>query len=240
MQNRSNNNLDFPVFTVCNNEYLKEDIEIMIDLQDLIDEISIDIESIGNELIELGNKLNFYINNIVSVTPQFNFKKNIIIFASDNKSEFYICDRTEISDYIKKIKINQDCACNASISEELKNIKEEIKALNKPPFSVNSKQFKRIADLINEYNEMHLELEYCGYEFNLYSEQYNEIFDAIKSMLSGTYLADLNEDNDFYVELYDENVHDLLLTRNDCDKNWQLIYLRKEFKDEFLDNAKKD
>ncbi len=240
MQNRSNNNLDFPVFTVCNNEYLKEDIEIMIDLQDLIDEISIDIESIGNELIELGNKLNFYINNIVSVTPQFNFKKNIIIFASDNKSEFYICDRTEISDYIKKIKINQDCACNASISEELKNIKEEIKVLNKPPFSVNSKQFKRIADLINEYNETHLELEYCGYEFNLYSEQYNEIFDAIKSMLSGTYLADLNEDNDFYVELYDENVHDLLLTRNDCDKNWQLIYLRKEFKDEFLDNAKKD
>ena len=240
MQNRSNNNLDFPVFTVCNNEYLKEDIEIMIDLQDLIDEISIDIESIGNELIELGNKLNFYINNIVSVTPQFNFKKNIIIFASDNKSEFYICDRTEISDYIKKIKINQDCACNASVSEELKNIKEEIKALNKPPFSVNSKQFKRITDLINEYNEMHLELEYCGYEFNLYSEQYNEIFDAIKSMLSGTYLADLNEDNDFYVELYDENVHDLLLTRNDCDKNWQLIYLRKEFKDEFLDNAKKD
>lgn len=240
MQNRSNNNLDFPVFTVCNNEYLKEDIEIMIDLQDLIDEISIDIESIGNELIELGNKLNFYINNIVSVTPQFNFKKNIIIFASDNKSEFYICDRAEISDYIKKIKINQDCACNASVSEELKNIKEEIKALNKPPFSVNSKQFKRITDLINEYNEMHLELEYCGYEFNLYSEQYNEIFDAIKSMLSGTYLADLNEDNDFYVELYDENVHDLLLTRNDCDKNWQLIYLRKEFKDEFLDNAKKD
>jgi hypothetical protein len=214
--------IDFPIFSVHGN-YLDEDIEQAVNLRATILELSENIDEVNKELKNLGQKLNIYINNTVKRKKPFDFLHEMIIFSDKNEISFY--PHEIIEQYMEESE------------EELEE--EEVFGLLPPTDDkaiLNQKQTQRCMELIESYNQLFMEYEYMLYDLEECNNWYGFIIDGVKEELSEIKLFDVkSKDESDIMEAFDDDIHELLITRDTDTKKWKFIYIRKEDRQKFID-----
>lgn len=235
-----NDQFDFPIFTVYGNDYFEEDLHEMIEIQHIIEEIKEDINNSSLKLKELGHQLNFYLNNIINLEKKFKCKNQLIVFTNKT-NQIAIYDRDQINDKVELLIQEYEGVEEEICKNLLDNLNDdEILPETDKKFKINNKQYKKLNELVQQYNDLFIQYEYFNYDLNEHYYDYNEILEDIKKSLSKIQMMEIVDEKtyDDEFESFDNDKHDLLITKDKINNKWQLIYLRKENKYEFLDLIK--
>lgn len=213
--------IDFPIFSIHGN-YLSEEIEQAVNLRNSIAELTEVVEEFNKHLVNTGTKLNIYINNTIKRDKPFNFIDNMIVFSGENEISIYSHDEVdEILD-----------------GQELCDLEEEELFDMLPPtndkFKLNKKQSAKCAELVDEYNSIFDEYECFLYDLEECTHWYTYIIEGFKEELTEIKLFDLKKGETQINEPFNEDKHELLITRDIETNDWKLIYIRKEDKDKFM------
>jgi len=215
--------INFPIFSIYGN-YLDEDIEQAVNLRYTIYELSSDVDEINKELINLGLKLNLYINNIIQKEKTFDFTNEMILFTDVNEISFY--PHQIVEDLLDKS--NEEEITEEEICEKLPKTKNRVK--------LNSKQIKRCSILVDSYNELFIEYECTLCDLDECNSWYNFVIDGIKEELMNVKLFDIKSNNKVEeLEPYNEDIHELLITKDADTKKWKCIYIHKDNREKFME-----
>lgn len=232
---------DFPVYAIYGDEYFEEDLQELVEIQFAIGEIHDDINETNQKLEDVGAKLNFYINNIIEMEEKFDYKNNLIIFSEEGEDdkEVLIYEREFVNNHVEELVEEYGDKWNEEHYDEIMDEVGDIILPNTDKrYNVNDKQYQRLNDLVDEYNNLFNQYEYYAYELNVHYADYDEILSEVKESIANISLMEVHESGT-ELEKFDEDRHELLITKDRIDNKWKFIYLNKENKEEFLQEINK-
>lgn len=218
---KKNLKIDFPIFSIHGN-YLSEEIEQAVNLRSSIVELTDIIENCNKQLINSGKKLNIYLNNIINRKTPFDFVDNMVVFSGENEISIY--SHQEVDEILD--------------GQDLDDLSEDELFNMLPPtddkFKLNKKQSAKCAELMEEYNNLYDDYECYLYDLEECTHWYNYIIEGFKENLTEIKLFDLKKGEKPINEPFNEDKHELLITKDEDLGTWKLIYIRKEDKEKFM------
>jgi hypothetical protein len=218
--------IDFPIFTVSVDNSVLPELEEAVQLQLSMEKLLMIIEDVDKTLIQKGNKINMFLNNIKD-NITFDYNSQFLTFDSDTNISIYSHD--VMDNILDEAEKNGHYLEDDEIFDSLP-ISDNI-------ISVNKKQMKKCIELTEDYNSVYNLYENSVYELNDTTAYYTELINRIKKYLSEIKIFDMTEtENDEEMELFDEEKHEMLIVKEkETDDDYKIIYINKENVDDLVE-----
>jgi hypothetical protein len=219
----------FPIFTIQGDESFDEKVQQLATVNLSIQELSSYIVKIEDELTIFGNRLNLYINNILSIDNSFDYQNHTLVF--DDNNYIYIYKHDDLDKFVNQLQDNDEVD-----EDDIHSIFNKI--IDKFPsdlkFKLSQKSYDFCDELTNQYNLSYSEYDYSIHEVNELNEYYDDLMTNIRKELLTIKPLDVVYTDGYEVEAFDDTKHELLITKDKESSSWKLIYINKSDKDEFL------
>jgi len=215
-----NEKVDFPIYTVDGSDLLNEHVDIAINLQIAMQNLSKELLDIRIELDRIGNQLNLYVNNSIKLKEPFDFTKQIVHFTKNN--ELCIYSFEEVQELVE----NYD-----GQFESLEDLLDQLPPKDETnKFKMNIKQANRCMDIVEEYNALWQDYDFGQLQMNSYIQQYNNLINDVKNILSKIQIFEIEKDKTQFgdMEPFSKRKHELLITQDQMTNKWKWVYVRKK------------
>lgn len=218
--NLLNEKIDFPIYTIDGSDLLNEHVNIAINLQLAMQNLSKELLNINTKLDKIGNQLNIYVNNSVKLEKPFDFTKQIVHFTKENELCVYLFE--EVQELIKNHEGQFD-----NLEELLDKL--PLKDENNK-FKMNIKQANRCMDIVEEYNTLWQDYDFGQLQMNSYIQQYNNLINDVKNVLSKIQIFEVDKNTTQFgnMEPFSKRKHELLITQDQTTGKWKWVYVCKK------------
>jgi hypothetical protein len=231
--------LDFPVFTIIGDKNFDEEIKELAYLYTSIQDLSIELLEDTNDIKSIGKKLNMYVNNIINRDEPFDYEEHIIVFDKDKNLCIYTHEEVEkflddnFDDNDDEIEDEDDFL---DLIESFDEETDKLKGLpsTDDKYKLKKKQLDTCEFIVDAYNVSYLQYECNILELEDMNNYYNTIIEEIKEGLIDKRCLNGVSNNNFEDEVFDDKIHELLLTKNTTKETWNFVYIRRKDHNKFM------